>query len=207
MGYLIVFIMLFFSASPFAEAASLPTGSEKFWNLPQELNDQNLKIDFAVDSTWHLVEGATSSISGKAWLDNPQDFRSVRAEISLPVATFDTQNSRRDRRMREVMQAEQFPNVNFRLEQVLEVCDPKTVKEGHVCNFRVRGVLRIRDVEKTIDWPSKISYQPALAAFKLEGKSEIDWQDFGIEDPSIFIAKVYPQAQISFVLNLPAEQS
>jgi hypothetical protein len=70
------------------------------WNLPQDLRDENTKVEFLVDSTWHVVNGSTAGIRGRAWLQTPSDYRSIRAELRFPVGGFNTGNERRDRRLR-----------------------------------------------------------------------------------------------------------
>lgn len=205
MLFVCAFSLFFLQADFLAAQAKASPAPGPFWNLPQDLNDHNLSVRFEVDSTWHLVEGEAPLVSGKVWLENPKDFRSVRGEIAVPVANFDTQNSRRDRRLREAMQADKFPMVSFRLELADGLCDPQIIKDGYVCDCRMHGVLKIRDVEKIIDWPSKITYDEQQSAYILEGNTKVQWQEFGVEDPSIIIAKVDPTAAIKFILVLRAQ--
>jgi hypothetical protein len=101
--------------SAFILLLSCQVAAADSWNLPQELNDQNTQVTFAVDSTWHMVHGVTSGLAGKVWLADPKNQASLKAEIRIPVARFNTDNASRDERLREVMAAKEYQEVVLRL--------------------------------------------------------------------------------------------
>ena len=181
---------LVFTTSVYADA----------WNLPSALNDNNTTVTFEVDSTWHLVHGTTRGVSGKVWLESPKDFRSIRAELSLPVKSFDTDSESRDERLLEVMAAEQFPNVSFVANAAPNLCDPTTVTESSPCKADLLGTLTIRNVAKPVAIP--VTVESKAGHYTIKGALSVQWADFGVEDPSILIAKLDPTVVVSFSLGL-----
>lgn len=172
------------------------------WNLPKTLSDSNCKVGFAVDTTWHMVHGKTSALSGRAWLDNSADYKTVRAQITIPVKSFDTDDNSRDKELRKVMDEAKFPNVNLELNSVAGLCDPAGLLAAQsTCSGQLHAVLTIRDVKKEIEAPYKISLKDG--SYTVEGSFKVRWADFGVEDPSIFIARVNKDVEISYQVALP----
>ena len=83
------------------------------WNLPVSISDDNTTINFQLDTSLHLVKGLASGVSGKIWLENEDQPNSIRAEIRIPVAGFQTGNSNRDEKIKKVMSFLKFPDVIF----------------------------------------------------------------------------------------------
>lgn len=174
--------------------------AESFWNLPMQASDANVKAAFEVDSTWHMVHGTTSSLTGKIWLENPADFSSVRATLHIPVSAFDTQRKSRDRRMREVMAADTYPEVVFELLGTEGLCSPQKIAVESPCPAKLNGRLTIRGTSMDVLLPVNVSRR--AHAFVIEGKKDITWADYGVEDPSILIAKVDPIVTVNFEVTL-----
>ncbi|HQH26188.1 MAG TPA: YceI family protein [Oligoflexia bacterium] len=176
------------------------SAQEAFWHLPHDLNDRNTTIIFEVDSTWHLIEGKTSGMSGKVYLADPADYRSVRVELSLPVSRFDTDNSMRDSRLREVMAAAQFPYVMFALDEVENVCDPVELAEDQGCSGVIKGRLTIREITKKLEFPAEVRRRGG--AYIVAANAVFRWGDFGVEDPSILVAKLKPEVTVRAEVKL-----
>ncbi|MCB0335238.1 MAG: YceI family protein [Bdellovibrionales bacterium] len=171
------------------------------WNLPVQLNDQNASVLFEVDSTWHLVVGKTSGVSGSASLTDKSNPQSVSIALSLPIKQFDTDNSSRDERMREVMFAETYPTVEFTGSGLTGNCTPALVISDGSCNDFIKGSLKITNVEKEVSIPVTISYLQS-GSFQVEGAYAFKWGDYGVEDPSIIIARLNPVVTVKFKISL-----
>ena len=178
----------------------------KLWNLPLELSATDTKVTFEVDTTWHTVHGIIKQPTGKAWLENPEDFRSVKLRVLFPLSSYDTDSESRDSTMRESMDSDKFPESSFVLNDVGNICDPKTMQTGVPCTFEASGNLTIRDITKVVRISSSATRNADLS-YSISGETSILWTDFGVKDPSIFIAKVQPLVKIDFKLNLPATQA
>ncbi len=163
--------------------------------FPIVLDDKNTTITFEVDSTWHLVHGNTSGVNGRLSLANPNDPSSVQGTISLPVDRFDTDSSRRDARMREVMGSNQFPDVKFSISSAEMNCDWSRWREENICPIRIHGMLSIRDQSRAWLLSGKLSL--THGEYSLDATGKLSWPDFGVTDPSILVARLNPEVAIS----------
>lgn len=170
------------------------------WNLPQQISDTNTKIKFEVDSTWHMVHGTVSGLGGKVWLANPQDASSIQAEVTIPVAQFDTANSSRDSRLREVMAAEAFSEVKLHLQAAPEICKPQDLNASGACQGILLGTLEIRGMKRELRLPYQMT--KVDSHYIVSGKFTFEWGAFGVEDPSILIARVKPEVAVTYEVKL-----
>lgn len=179
--------------------------SVKNWYLPLEINDLNTQVRFEVDSTWHLVKGSTGNVSGEAHLADENDPRSISASLSIPVASFDTDNSSRDEELRGVMFAEKYPAVVFSATKLKGDCTPALVLRDGKCEDSLIGELQIAAKKESIELPITI-LRTEGDRFRVEGKFPLRWADYGVEDPSIFIARLKPVVTIFFSVDLAPSQ-
>lgn len=189
-----------FTFSAIAESPQIERGQTGYWNLPQTLSSANSEIGFEIDSTWHLVKARVKEISGDVWLADPKDYRTVRAKIIIPVKSFDTDNGSRDEKMLRVMAESQYPQVEFLLTEVNSICDPQLIKAESPCTVELNGRLTIRGVEKQVNFPAQLS--KTETGYQIRSEIQLDWSDYGVEDPSILIAKVEKIVEISILLKL-----
>ncbi len=186
------------SSGVFAGAVLADSSS---WNLPAELNDKNTHIRFEVDSTWHMVHGETEGLRGEAKLLNPEDPGSVEIDFRLPVAKFDTDNSSRDERLREVMSEEKYKDIHFHASGIEGGCSPDRVLSEGSCDGVLKGQLKMLEVEKAVDVPVSIR-TGTDGVFHIEGSYAFEWEPYGIEDPSILVAYVDPVVTVFFDVHL-----
>lgn len=171
------------------------------WDLPQPISDSNTKITFEVDSTWHLIKGETAGIAGRVWLANPRDELSIRARFDLPVARFDTDGEMRDERMREVMDSEHAPYVSLSLDSLRPSCDPASFSASQSCPVELAVKLTIRGTERPMTLHGTL--QKHGSDVVLAGESRFSWLDFGVEDPSILVAKLDPEVAVTYSVTIP----
>ena len=183
--------------------ASQATPSIASWNLPQKLNDQNTKVWFEVDSTWHMVHGTTSGVDGLAQLTEEGNPSLLDVNLELPVTSFNTDWEARDERMREVMQAEQFPKVLLHASRLKRDCTPAKTLRDLKCTDILEGELRLLKTSKKVEIPVSIKVEQNRN-FVIEGKFPFKWAEYGIEDPSIFVARLNPTVTVFFKVTLPA---
>lgn len=122
------------------------------------------RVAATVDSTESVVEytgtaplhrwtGTSRAVSGQFVL-NPDVPDSSRAVIRVPVASFDSGNDRRDRGMREVTEADQYPVVEFRGTEFSPLLWGRGA-DGLVGRWEVTGELtfhgRTRSVDNTVE--------------------------------------------------------
>lgn len=169
----------------------------------QHLSDSNTKISFEVDSTWHLVKGRTSGIVGELWSGRSErrELLPIKAKLEIPVAQFDTDGESRDKRMREVMDSEHSPKVILHVDSIMPKCSAEVFYGGESCEILIATRLIIRGREKPMNFRGDLLKIDGRAA--LTGEVSFSWADFGVEDPSILIAKLDPLVKILFSVSIP----
>jgi polyisoprenoid-binding protein YceI len=171
------------------------------WDLPQKLNDKNTQVKFEVDTTWHVVYGEIKNTSGKVSLSNPEDLRSITAEIRFPVKSFSTGWDKRDDSLHDSMKADKYSDVIFRSTHLGGACLPETIEKEGSCNAMLTGTLQITDTVKEIIIPVTISKEKNQ--YKITGKYKFEWKAYNMEDPSIIIAKVNPNVEVTYTAFIP----
>ncbi len=185
-------LILFFCAS---------TVCAQTWTPPAEVNSETVKINFQVDSTWHLIEGEVPNVSGRIWLERKSDPTSIRGDLKAEVAAFDTDNGSRDKELRHVMDAEQFPVVSMVISGFSgEPCSPIKVEKTGECKGLLKAKITIRDVSKDIELPYLVRRDGG--SYDVKGEFSLRWADFGVEDPSILVAKLDDTVKIKYVMKM-----
>ena len=129
-------------------------------------------VGFAVKHMlFSTVRGKFNDVQAAAQIDEQTgSLRSVNAEIS--VASVDTDNAKRDGHLRsdDFFNAERYPTITFESTSI----EPKD--NG---NYRVDGILTIRDVSKPITLEGQLlGKMPGRVAFEAAG--QINRQDFNV---------------------------
>ena len=180
------------------KAAADPTN----WKLPLQLNDSNTTVNFEADSTWHVVHGTTKGVRGKIWSSDQSDPSSVLSEIFFPVGNFNTDNDSRDEKLREVMAEVNFKDVVFRSTKLEGGCTPETVINKGSCSAALVGNLEIRGQTKPVKIDCTIKKEGQ--GFQIDGSLPIKWPDYGVEDPSIIIARLDKIVTVHFKVMIPS---
>lgn len=174
------------------------------WNLPLKLSPANTKVAFTLDTTWHTVHGVAKSLGGEVHLEDVKDFRSIAGEVIIPVASLDSDNSLRDDEMREVMAEKQHKNILFHLQKVAEICDPTGLEDTQSCPVKILGDLQIRGTTLPVELEGSVTRK--ANDYRVNMGVNLEWERFGVEDPSIFIARVDDTVSISVDVSLEAPQ-
>ncbi|MEC7193564.1 MAG: YceI family protein, partial [SAR324 cluster bacterium] len=129
-------------------------------------------VGFAVKHMlFSTVRGKFNDVRATAEIDEQTgSLSSVNAEIS--VASVDTDNAKRDGHLRsdDFFNAERYPTITF---------ESTSIAPGANGNYRVDGILTIRDVSKPITLEGKLlGKMPGRVAFEAAG--QINRQDFNV---------------------------
>jgi polyisoprenoid-binding protein YceI len=68
--------------------------------------------------------------------------------------------------------------------------------QNGTCKDAVNGTVTIRNTTKKVSLPTVISYKDKQ--FHISGTIPIKWAEYGVEDPSIFIASVDDTVFVSY---------
>ena len=169
------------------------------WKLPLEVNDTNTEVKFDVDTTWHVVHGTLSKISGKIEQSDASNPLAVTSEITFPVKSFDTGWGLRNDSLHEHMKVDKFPNATLKTTAIEGSCTPDKLP----CDAKLKGTLTICDVTKDILVDIKIEKKDAN--YKVSGKYAFKWAEYNIDDPSIIAAKVEPTVEVKYSVVLPGQ--
>jgi polyisoprenoid-binding protein YceI len=116
----------------------------------------------------------------------------IKVEFSLNPKMIDTDNSSRDEKMREqTLEVEKFTTISFVSTESFELT-PSSIE--------ISGSLTIREITKKALLTLKISKDGEK--WLIEGSTQISLKEFQIPNPSILIAKVRDQFDISFKVSI-----
>ena len=173
------------------------------WQLPLELSKDNTSITFTVDSTWHLVEGEVSAVTGKVWQEDQGDNGTVHASVKLAVNDLDTGNINRDKKMRSVMHAAVHPQVIFEMDHVSGLCKFEDLERvtSKECSGAGHGFIEISGTRRPIVLDMTVVRKDEN--YHVKGHTLLKWSDFGVEDPSILVAYVNETVNIEVEVVIP----
>lgn len=174
------------------------------WNLPSSLNDSNTKVSFAVDSTWHMVNGTTSNLNGSVALKDKNDPLSIVVDLKIQVKTFDTDWDSRDEKLQECMASDTYPIASFVSTRLSDSCKPTVIDIAGKCSGTLTGTITMRDVSKEVALPVSITKE--RDSYLISGVLPVKWAEYNIEDPSILIAKLDPIVTISYETRVPLKR-
>jgi len=174
--------------------------AETAWQLPLEVSDSNTKVTFDVDTTWHVVYGKTSKLSGTVSLADPANLMSIQSDIHFPVKSFDTGWSARDDSLYEHMKADKFPEVVLTTTELAGECTPAVLASGE-CKATLQAKLTICDVSK--DVPLEVKIEDKGENYVVSGTYAFKWADYNVDDPSILVAKVDPTVRVQYSIEVP----
>ncbi len=170
------------------------------FNLPALITDVNTQISFKVDSTWHMVEGNVKGITGAVEIKDPKNPLCVTGQLFFPLVGFSTNRESRDERLREVMASAEFPNVTFEIGDFLPSCGFDLLQKDTQCPGTIVGNLTIRNTSRKVTLSTIFSRREGV--YSVQGTYPIAWADYGVEDPSILVAKLDPIVTVSFSVTL-----
>ncbi|HEY6065930.1 MAG TPA: YceI family protein [Thermoanaerobaculia bacterium] len=162
-------------------------GSTLRWELPSTFG--TVKGTAAV---FHGTVDAVPLASG-AW--------DVRGRIVVPAAGMRTENRRRDRRMRAILETSKYPDIVFELRQFTG--DLTQFRTGETFPVQVAGDLTVHGRTAPVQLPVDVY----LFADHVEvaGTFPLYWKEYGLADPS-FVARVKEPMQVVFRLRAVPEK-
>lgn len=130
---------------------------------------------------------------------DPGDLRQgVSGTVRVPVVALRTGIDGRDRDMRRMLDAERFPEIRYTISTV----EPSfaSVSERSDVLLTIRGVLGIRDVERSVTFLGRLRLRDGRLWAR--GETTIKMTDFGITPPRRFFLAVENELMLAFDLLL-----
>ena len=131
------------------------------------------------------IVGKNKSVSGEiTWIKINSSIQ-FNAQIVIDAAKFESDNETRDEDIREILEANRYPQIVFELSNI-EDFDTRIInEEGKILeeqSFIAVGMLRVHGISKEIRFPISISLQKNQIF--VEGTEKIRFTDFNIEPPT-----------------------
>lgn len=158
-----------------------------------EIHPEKSKIQFNFDSTLHGIEGEAKEFHSEIQYDPEQNILSLPAEVTIPVSSLRTGNWLRDKDMKRMFKAKDYPFIYWKM--TAWDCTPFSTEKTTVCTGE--GTLTIRDISQKITLPITLSLDSegprAVSSVK------INLADFKLKPPSVLgIIKVDKEIHINF---------
>jgi polyisoprenoid-binding protein YceI len=154
-----------------------------------EVDPAQSKVHYSVDSTLHTVHGTFELKKGSEVQFNPETGE-VGGEVAVYATSGESGNSSRDARMhKEILQTEKYPDAVFRPKQI----EGKVARDG-VLDVKLHGVLLLHGSEHQME--AVVHAEVAGDHWKGTAKFEVPYVAWGIKDPSNWLLKVKPVADV-----------
>lgn len=138
-------------------------------------------IEYTGSATMHNWTGTSRSVSGTLVLDlDAPD--SSRVAIRAPVASFESGRNRRDRRMREVTEADRYPTVEFRTTDIRSTHWGRT-NRGQAGRWDVTGDLSFHG--RTLPVDATVDVRVTDDSVRANTQFPISLNRFGVERPEL----------------------
>ena len=174
----------------------------KMWSLPASVSDENTKVTFKVDTTWHWVHGKTKGLTGQVTLSDKADPLSIVSEIHIPASTIDTGWGMRNSSLYEHMGTKSYPEILWKSTKLEGDCTPTKLAAEKICKGELLGSLTIRDV--TLEEKLPVTIELKDDTFHVGGAITFAWAKFNVEDPSMLGASVQPNVTVEYKIAIPA---
>jgi polyisoprenoid-binding protein YceI len=179
-----------------AEQLSAEDLSRKFYfsNFDQAEKSSNyLRFDMKSTNVWILNNNFHGFVKDFAIDIRGLEKGSIsKVHLSFDVTTMDTDNRRRNKKMHDYCLAKKdHPQI------VVDTKSPIAIDD---CQHKVLASINVRGKEKQIELDLKVKKSDKRLGFS--GMSPLDLSKLEIPKPSIFLAKVKDQVNVSFVFDI-----
>lgn len=158
-------------------------------------DDSSGTLVFDMDASLHKVPGEAKSFTTVLQLDEK-----VTGKVVVQAKGMTTGIGVRDSRMYDYcLNADQFPTIEFQVRGTTGDTDGLRSESGSG-EVNLHGSLRVRSTTREVVIPA--TYTWTEEGLNLEGSKELNWNDFGVPDPSILISKLDPIMAVKFSMTL-----
>lgn len=162
-------------------------------NVIYSLIPEKSPVHFYVQTNVLRVHGITHSVSSKILFDNEAKTPQIPVIAEVMVESFKTGSGFRDQSIHRMFQSAEYPVMHFRAVEIQ--CDDFKVTDRGVC--KLEGVLRIRNIEKTVQLEAEVDWQDSQMIVK--GKSGISIENYQLKPPRFLgLLSVKDRVEIEF---------
>jgi|GEM_PF-2314133 len=157
------------------------------------LDPEKSRVSFEVGATFHSVRGEAKQAEGNVSFDSKAGAVELPAQIEIPAALLDTGMERRDKHLRKMLQADDYPAILWSASRVK--CEPAEASKTLSCD--ASGTLKIKNIERDVSFPVLLTQQEN--GIRAEGSLKLARKDFDLKTPFTFgIMRVDQEIKIEF---------
>jgi polyisoprenoid-binding protein YceI len=154
-------------------------------------------LTFDVSAQMHTVHGVSNRFSGTITGDRA-DIASATMSIKLDPTSFDTDNDKRDKDMREkCLEVGKYPYIEFSSTAIQ--ADQKELSEGQPVKATIQGTLKMHGLEKQISVPTTI--QLTADTLTAEGDMAVVLDEWKILRPKVLFVQLQNDVKIHFKIG------
>jgi polyisoprenoid-binding protein YceI len=176
---------------------------------PSKLNGEwsiqpDSKIYFSVTTSKETVNFEGATVKGN-WMINTGDLTKMSGQGVVDIKALQSGNSQRDGHIKspEYLNAAANPEATFTVKSFDNF--PKEWKEGEKATFTMKGTLTVKGISKDVAFTTEALY--SQGAFKMEGKTVVTFNDFGMKNPHTVMLDTQNDVTVQLRLNLNKNQT
>lgn len=154
-------------------------------------------LTFDVSAQLHHVHGIGNRFSGTISGD-PSDINTAKISVKLDPSSFNTDNEKRDKDMREkCFELDKYPFIEFNSTAIQS--NQKELKAGQPVKTTIKGILKMHGLEKEISVP--VSIQVTADALTAEGDMAVVLDEWKIARPKVLFVQLQNDVSIHFKIG------
>ena len=154
-------------------------------------------LTFDVSAQLHHVHGIGNRFSGTISGD-PSDINTAKISVKLDPSSFNTDNEKRDKDMREkCFELDKYPFIEFNSTAIQS--NQKELKAGQPVKTTIKGILKMHGLEKEISVP--VSIQLTGDALTAEGDMAVVLDEWKIARPKVLFVQLQNDVSIHFKIG------
>jgi polyisoprenoid-binding protein YceI len=166
--------------------------------LHYRLSQQGSVLRWELPATAHTVRGTVGSFHGTIDAEPAAEGSwSIRGRVVVAADSMTTDNGRRDRKMREILETSKYPEIVFETRQV--TVDLSRFRPGEQLTAQVSGDLTVHGKSVQVQLPVDVYVFKDHAV--ISGSFPLHWKQFGLRDPSFGVIRVREPMIVAFRLR------
>jgi polyisoprenoid-binding protein YceI len=154
-------------------------------------------LTFDVSAQLHHVHGVGNRFSGTITGD-PSDITTAKISMKVDPKSFDTENEKRDKDMREkCFEVDKYPFIEFDSTSIQ--ADQKELKAGEPIKANIQGTLKMHGLEKQLNVP--VTIQLTGDTLTAEGDMAVVLDEWKIARPKVLFVQLQNDVSIHFKIG------
>ena len=159
-------------------------------------------VTFDVSAQMHDVHGTGNRFSGTISGD-PADITTAKIDLKLDPKSFDTQNEKRDKDLRDkCMEVARYPFIEFTSQSIQ--ADQKELKPGQMQKATIEGTLKMHGLEKKVSVP--VNLQLLEDTLTADGEMAVVLDEWKILRPKVLFVQLQNDVKIKFKVGAKLQQ-